>query len=98
MTQSQEALQAFFTALPAANQAIVSLAAKTPFLKNPSVWLTGLRNPDQPNDPEGEQEDDEDLEQTGENTVVNGEDTRDRQEALHNDEDFGITPSPPWSP
>ena len=56
MSQCKEVLKTFFKSLPAQDQGTVSLEAKTPFLKNPNVWLTGSHNPDQHNDQEGEQE------------------------------------------
>ena len=93
MSQCKEVLKTFFKSLPAEDRGTVSLEAKTPFLKNPSVWLTGSRNLDQDNDQGGEQEDEEDEE----NTVVNGEDVLDRQEDLHDDEEDCINLTPPQS-
>ena len=59
LSQCKEALKTFFTSLPAADQATVSLEAKTAFLKNPAVWLAGYRNPGQNNDQEEEEEEEE---------------------------------------
>ena len=42
LAKALEVLKAFFTSLPAADQAIVSQEAKTGLLKNPVLWLTGF--------------------------------------------------------
>ena len=55
MTESQETLKKFLIALPAADCVIVSLEARTAFLRNPNVWEAAYRLPQQ-NDQAEEEE------------------------------------------
>ena len=82
LSQCQEVLKRFFISLPAADQAIVSLEARTAFLKSPTVWQAGYCNLDQDND----QEDQEDDEETVIGQQGAGQDTPHAEEGVHNEE------------
>ena len=56
LSHSQEVLKQFYSALSDADQALITLEAKTVLLQNPAVWLTGYRNLDTNNDQEDQED------------------------------------------
>ena len=88
LSSTWETLIRFLISLSAPDQLIVSLEARSAFLKDPEALKAQYSVLDQ-------EEEEEDVE---ENTVINGEDNGDREEVLQDQEDQNPVPTPPSSP
>ena len=88
LSSTRETLIRFLISLPAPEQLIVSLEARSAFLKNPESFKAQYSVLDQ----------EEEEEEVEENTVINGEDNGDREDVLQDQEEQNPVPMPPHSP